>query len=119
MHGTQRLEAGLQHPQPSLFDANNKVQSRIFSGIFSRGVRSSLLDHQAVVAYFASYSLPVEIFQQRNSILSRQAGYLFKAGYVQSLPVKFAYLGAQAGKGFVVHEEILAAHLHQDFFAKQ
>src|SRR5882762_8199322 len=65
------------------------------------------LDYKTVVAHFASNSLPVKIFQQRNGILSRQPGYLFKAGYVHGLPVKLTYLGAQAGKGFVVHEEIL------------
>ena len=49
----------------------------------------SRLDHQALVAHFASNSLPVKIFQQWNGIFPRQPCYLFKAGYVHRLPVKF------------------------------
>jgi hypothetical protein len=46
-----------------------------------------ILDHQALVAHFARNSLPVKILQQGDGILSRQAGYLFEAGYVHRLPV--------------------------------
>src|SRR5580658_3441116 len=78
-----------------------------------------LLQHRTPVAVLASNSHAIQIFEQRDGVLSRHTRQLLEAWNIEGLATQLAYLRAECVKHISMDIHLVLAHLHKDLVAQQ